>query len=202
MLTFYGRIKMSMNFLHSFSKYKNRNSSIELLRIVLILMVITGHFNNKDMGNAFTLAAEDSINYYVLKVLETFGCCAVDCFMVISGFYLSHNKKVRLSKIIDLYSIVVAYKIIDRILNYFFFQQVLTLKAVYWCFIPANYFFIFYTIVYIFSPYVSILFDKLKNKKEQTVFISLLVLIFIVYPTIIDVMSDIGGGELYRLIFY
>ena len=44
---------------------KERNSNIELLRIILMLMVILLHFNNGEMGGAFNLVNYPyAIDYY------------------------------------------------------------------------------------------------------------------------------------------
>ena len=69
-----------------------RNSNIELLRIILMFMVILLHFNNSEMGGAFNYAENKPLNSFILYFLESLSICAVNCFMIISGYFLAYNK--------------------------------------------------------------------------------------------------------------
>lgn len=56
--------------------------------------------------------------------------------------------------------------------------------------IPANYFVILYIVVFIISPYINLIFEHLdSNKRKQ--FICTLILLFSVYPTIVDVLIEV-----------
>lgn len=77
-----------------------RNSNIELLRIVLMFMVILLHFNNGSMGGAFNYVTDVQINSFILYLLESFSICAVNCFMVISGYFLAYNKTLNCLKLL------------------------------------------------------------------------------------------------------
>ena len=94
-----------------------RNSNIELLRIVLMFMVILLHFNNGTMGGAFNYVTDNTINSFILYLLESFSICAVNCFMIISGYFLAFNKTVKLSKIFDLLFVVILYRLFDYFLS-------------------------------------------------------------------------------------
>lgn len=66
---------------------KERKSNIELLRCLLILMVVVLHYNNAEMGGGFAYAT--GINYRVLQLFEAASICAVNCFIIISAYFLS-----------------------------------------------------------------------------------------------------------------
>lgn len=168
-----------------------RNSNIELLRIVLMFMVILLHFNNGSMGGAFNYVTDMPINNFILYLLESFGICAVNCFMIISGYFLAFNRTVKLSKIFDLLFVVILYRLFDYLLSIGLGYNDFSIKSLIACFIPANYFAVFYIITYIFSPYISILFDNL-SKKNQNLLMIFSILIFVLLPTFIDLVGNIG----------
>lgn len=89
---------------------KTRNSNIELLRLVLMAFVVLLHFNNDTMGGAFALVKELPVDNAVLRLLEAFCICAVNCFMIVSGYFLYENDKVKFGKILDILLIVIFYR--------------------------------------------------------------------------------------------
>ena len=88
-----------------------RNSNIELLRIVLMSFVITLHYNGMG-GHALELYTS-GVNFYFTRFTEAFGICAVDCFVLISGFFLSYNRKIKVKKILHILIVVIGLKFFD-----------------------------------------------------------------------------------------
>lgn len=175
---------------------KTRNSNFELLRIILILMIITLHFLNKNMGGALNFTSIP-FNDSFFVFLKSLCICAVNTFILISGYFLYSNKSVKLKKVILLYLIVILY----RLFNYFFlscyFHEKITLTDILTCFLPFNYFFCFYIVLYLISPYISLVFTNL-NKKQALFLISLLTVLFCIYPTILDIGNDISYSDYYN----
>lgn len=167
---------------------KTRNSNIELLRLLLILGVILLHFNNSEMGGAFSLV-QSGLSKHFLYFLEGLSICSVNCFMIISGYFLLENKEVKLSKVLDLLLTVIFYRFLSFTVN-FFLTKDFSLKSLIWSFVPANYFALFYVVCYLFSPFLSLLFSKLDNQKS-TLFTGLLFVLFIIYPTICDLAQSV-----------
>lgn len=66
---------------------KTRESGIELLRILLMIGVIILHINNADIGGALKYVDNNSVNYIVLLILENIFVCAVDIFVIITGYF-------------------------------------------------------------------------------------------------------------------
>lgn len=172
-----------------------RNSNIELLRIVLIIMVIFLHFNNGEMGGAFNYIDEKPASKFFLYFLESLSICAVNCFMIISGYFLAYNKKVKIARIVDLFLIVVFYQFLNFFVSILLFDKSFSLKSLLFCFIPANFFFILYSVTYIFSPFIVKIFDSLSEKK-QDLFLGLSILIFIVYPTFLNLVENLIGKSM------
>lgn len=171
-----------------------RNSNIELLRIILMIMVVTLHFNNGDMGGAFNLVGESTINSFILYFLESISICAVNCFMIISGYFLAYNHKVKLSKIVDLYTIVTLYSLLDYITCCIVTSDQFSISRFILRFIPANYFAIFYIVTYIFSPFIVKIFDS-TNKKQQNILLISVLTILTVYPFFIDILQNLSNRD-------
>lgn len=83
-----------------------RESNFELLRIILMLLIIAGHccLHNdlKTLGNS---------NYYITNILLSFSVCAVNAFIIISGYFginLNINKLVKIDIRVVFYTYVLA----------------------------------------------------------------------------------------------
>ena len=170
-------------------KNLERQSNIELLRILSILGVIVLHYNNKTIGGGFQFVTGNSLNYYFLMILESICICAVDLFMLISGYFSCLSKKTVLNKpfklIVQVIFFSFSWNFITGILN-----RSVSIKALLYSLIPANYFVILYITVYLLSPYLNIVYEKMSS-----CFIFLIFLIFSIYPTFVDVFSQITGGN-------
>ena len=79
---------------------QERQSNIELLRIISMFGIIILHYNNTLIGKAFTYAAGNEVNYNILFVLESIFICGVDLFMIISGYFMSFRSKRNVWKVI------------------------------------------------------------------------------------------------------
>jgi len=171
-----------------------RDSNIELLRLVLMIMVVLLHFNNTTMGGAFVYVQKFPVDNFVLHFLESLGICAVNCFMIVSGYFLYTNTKIKLGKVLDILLIVVFYRYIDYFCKVAFADEVLSIKSFIGCALPANYFAVFYVVSYILSPYVSKVYREL-SEKQVDFLTALIFLLFILIPTLIDIASDLNIFE-------
>lgn len=97
---------------------KDRNSNIELLRIVATVGVIILHYNNIESGKAFLYTENIGINYQLLLMLELLSICAVNIiFIIISGFFLCESNKLSVKKPIILLAEVVIFQYVRYILE-------------------------------------------------------------------------------------
>lgn len=168
----------------------SRNSNIELLRLVLMFMVVLLHFNNAAMGGAFVYVKDKVVDNFVLHIFESLSICAVNGFMIISGYFLYTNKKVNFGKVIDILLIVIFYRIFDYIMQILFFDVSFSIKCFLSRFLPENYFAIFYVVCYMLSPYIAWLWNEMGNSMANF-FIVLLLAIFIIIPTGLDLAVDL-----------
>lgn len=168
-----------------------RDSNIELLRLVLMMMVVLLHFNHDTMGGAFVFARNYPVDNFVLHFLESLGVCAVNCFMIVSGYFLYTNTKIKFGKVLDILLIVIFYRYIDYFCKVAFADEIFSIKSLIVCAFPANYFAIFYVICYMLSPYISKIYRSLSDKKAD-LFTAIIFILFILIPTLTDIANDLN----------
>ena len=170
-------------------KRRNRESNIELLRILAMLGVIILHYNNPSIGGGLSFVKSGSINYWFLNLIESIFVCAVNLFMIISAYFMASSNKRDLWKPIQL----LAQVIIFSVSKYTLISMIkcnFSIRGLVGALIPANYFVILYIVVFIISPYINLIFVHLDSRKRK-LFICTLILLFSVYPTIVDVLIEV-----------
>ncbi|MCI9312924.1 MAG: acyltransferase [Erysipelotrichaceae bacterium] len=68
---------------------KNRNSNIEALRIISILLIICHHYVIHGFSKVENISM---MNQYLLGILSLGGKLGVTCFILISGYYMIHTR--------------------------------------------------------------------------------------------------------------
>lgn len=177
---------------------KERQSNIELLRVLAIIGVIVLHYNNPLIGGGITYAEEGSVNFYVLYILESLFACGVNLFMLISGYFMCESKKRNLRRPIELIVQVMIFREAMYLARVAFDGTPFSVKTMMTTLLPVNYFVILYCVVYLLSPYINLVLDKLSHKSLRTLII-LLVAMFAFHPTIVDVLGELRGEELIGL---
>lgn len=142
-----------------------RTSNIELLRIILILMVLTLHYFNADIGGLFAHVTTGSANYYIAHFWESVCIIAVNVFIVITGYFSCYKKEISLSKPLYLYSLLVFYGAIFSAvalyvkkpeINFLLLKQLINAVSYRW-------FVVFYCILYILIPFLNKLVHSLNR---------------------------------------
>lgn len=177
---------------------RERQSNIELLRILAIIGVIVLHYNNPGVGGGMSFARQGSVNYYILYILQAVFDCGVNLFILISGYFLCRTKKVSLWKPIELTVQVMLFSEGVYLAQVIAKQSAFSVKTMFTSMIPANYFLILYCAVYILAPFINALIDRLNDRNLRTLVVIGIVL-FSVYPTIVDVLGEIDGEEIIGL---
>jgi len=134
-----------------------RNPSFELLRIVSMLMVVTLHF----LGHGGVLANVRlfSANYFVAWMIESLAYVAVNCFVLISGYFLV-NSKFKVNKLVTLYGQIWFYSVVIYLLFSVFGHVEFEPKVFTCCLLPIStkqyWFATNYVVLYLFSPFLNI----------------------------------------------
>lgn len=174
-----------------------RNSNIELLRICAALGVIILHYNNENMGGGFRYVDMQSINSYLMYFFENVAICAVNVFVLISGFFMSKKREVNTSKAVELIVQVIVFNAATLMLRLLANGFALSWKECLVTLLPLNYYVTLYIVVFLLSPYINSFLSGLKDSIFKKL-VLILVVLFSVWPTILDVMSlvlesDFGG---------
>ena len=90
---------------------KSRNSNIELLRIISIIMIVISHYCVHSPVGIEVSDLNIGITRFLLEFL-TFGNFGSILFVLISGYYLINSKGIKLQKLLKLVFQILFYSII------------------------------------------------------------------------------------------
>ena len=163
------------------NKPKTRDTNIDLLRIIAMLMVITIHCLGN--GNLLGNSKIPTYNLVGIRILDTLSLVAVPTFFIISGYYMS-SYKINLKKIFLLYGRVVFYSLL-----LYFIGTLINIKTnKFSAFFPissGSYWFVnAYFILYMFSPILNMWLNILSKKQFKFMLILWIFLLSIVRMTI------------------
>ena len=163
--------------------HKERDSNIELLRIITCIGVILLHYNNPGIGGAMKFCQPLGWKSITIYVGETLFIGAVDMFMLISGYFTYPKTSVNLRKVGRL----LLHVTVIRFLRYLVMNPVakMTALGLFRALLPLNFFVITYCAVQIISPYINLLLQKL-DRRSTWIFLLVIFLIFSVWPTGVD----------------
>lgn len=166
-----------------------RNSSVELLRILAMCGVVILHYNNQTIGGGLRYAS--GAGYSALFFLESLFICAVNLYVLISGYFMCTSQKRSLSKPFALLVQVCVFSagiyLVRCIVSGGF-----SLKSLVSAVVPNNYFVILYVTLYLISPYINLVLKKLTDKQFH-VLVVLLLTLFSLWPTLVDMLVRISG---------
>ena len=168
---------------------KTRNSSIELLRTFAILGVVVLHYN----GNvALNLVTDGSIQQSVLLAFESLFLCAVNTFILISGYFLSNSTQRHWVKVVQLLCQVMVLGVVRYGFSVLLAGGGFSLSSLVSSIIPNNWFVTLYLTLYIVSPDLNLLRERL-NKKQMGILLIIALFLFSVWPTVLDAIHHIMG---------
>ena len=173
---------------------KVRQSNLELLRILALLGVVLLHYNNESVGGGFAYVAEGSANQYALRAVESLFICAVNVFVMLSGYFSVASQKRSASKAFALLLQVSVFRVGICLLGVLRSGS-FSLGSLLYSLVPVNYYVILYVALYLVSPYLNILLNRL-DRKQLTKLLVLTVALFSVYPTAVDVLEAVVGQQI------
>ena len=155
-----------------------RNTNIEILRIIAILLIVISHYSVHNVTNVKELSF--GINKILLQMM-TLGNIGSELFMLITGYYLINNSKVKLSKLLKLWLQIIFYSvgvyILFVLLNLEPFSYTTFIKSFFPITFEEYWFASVYFIIYLFHPYINVMINNL-NKKDLIKLISLSLIVF------------------------
>ena len=173
---------------------KQRQSNIELLRIISILFIISFHYAYKCSYNF----EEFTVNKFIIKAFYMFGELGVNLFFLITGYFMCKGK-FSFKKIIKLTLETYFYSLISIFIMYKLGIYETNTKTIISMIFPINaYWFLKAYILLLFvSPFLNILIENMDKKTYQNLLLITLI-IWCVIPTIFGVLRN--GTE--SIMFY
>lgn len=173
---------------------KQRNYSLDLLRVIAILMIIIFHVCCK----ALIFNNLSGFNKLIVAFFLHFGEIGVNLFMLITGFFLYKNNSSKTTKIIRLIYDIWFYFILNIILCAIVKGGYgVTLST----FFPTSLGYFWYITCYIciliFSPYFNLLIKNLEQKDYRRLLIISLIILSVI-PTISGLaVASVENGPVY-----
>ena len=183
-----------------------RNSNIELLRVIAMLMIVTLHYFNQ--GGILDAAVYGESNYAVAWLTESFCYISVNIYVLISGWMLSAcTSPVKWGKVIHLVLQVVFYSVGIYAVCCLFgvcpFNIKTLITGYLFPFIHGEYWFAtVYVVLYVLSPFLNKAITALSRKEHQWLLI-ILGIVFSVIPTLFFFAGNsvgVNGG--YSLVWF
>lgn len=168
--------------------------------VMIVALHVVGH------GNAQNETEIVSINFIFINLLKSLSIVAVNCFILISGFYgIFSNFKFK--KLITLYKQILFYSISIYGVFWVINKQTITGNSIISAFLPIitnNWWFItIYLVLYLISPFLNRLL-KILTFKEYNRLLIILSIVFVGVSSVIFISNPIdntGGYSLYNFIY-
>lgn len=158
-------LKIAQNNTTHIQNKKERNSSIELFRILAALLVLIVHLNGWMLGGLFDWndATITPIHKYGQLTIISISCVCVNCFLLISGWF---GLKLKFSSIFKIWTTLVCiylpFYIVEHIWHhhYSIFGYINSIIA----FSKESYFVQCYLMLMVFSPALNLLIEREKKR--------------------------------------
>ncbi|HFI0563768.1 TPA: acyltransferase family protein [Streptococcus suis] len=157
------------------NKESGRQSNIELLRIISMLMIVSHHFS---VHGGFEFTAQDiTINRFWLLFLAMGGKIGVNLFVFITGYFLSTNMNLNLKKILKMWLQIFSYSVSMLIVICFIEGSKLSIKEGLAFLFPITFslwwFASAYLFLLLFSPFINRLIRQLTKIEHKNIILVL-----------------------------
>lgn len=165
---------------------KERNSSIELLRIIAMIMIVFHHFSAH--GEFDFNHSDITIPYLWNNLITMGGKIGVNLFMMISGYYLVSDKReeVNIKKLGAIWSAAFFYSVLPVVILMLLHSNRVGVKNLVTAFFPISFskwwFITTYFLIYLLHPYINVMLTSISKRSYQRLIVILL-LYWSVIPT-------------------
>lgn len=174
----------------SIANRKDKDSNIELLRILAGIGVIVLHLNNPADGAIFDFAKMGGcLTEYIVTFFECLSICSVDVFLIVTGYYLCKTNKRKLSKVLFLLIQCVVFAEIKYLGLSLLHSEKVVMREVLLRLIPNNYYITRYSVLYFISPLINYCFMNNTQRKARGAVWGLLVIVSLI-PTIVGFVQE------------
>lgn len=158
-----------------------RESNIEMLRIVSMFGIIILHYFNKDMGGMSTFAVFPNFLWIFSKCLQSLAVPMVNCFVLITGYFMIERKELSFRKPVELLLITAWYGVASYVISLFYGIHSFSMSGILYAVIPffagRRWFVETYIILILIAPFIS----RMLNVIGKTAFELLIVIQVILF---------------------
>lgn len=162
-----------------------------MLRILALLFVIVIHYGDK----ALPLLTPEK-GWAGLVFLRSLSSGAVDIFIIISGFFLCKSESRPIGKPASLLAQVIYRNLMVYGIMIMLGIEIFNLHDCAAKFVPSSYYPILFCTLFIISPWLNLVY---RQKQSLQVFIISLIIIFSVWPTLVDLSEELIGLDWFGL---
>jgi len=178
----------------------HRQSNIELLRIITMIMIVAHHFSLHGRFDFST--ASITLPRLWVQFIQIGGKIGVDVFVLISGYFLIHAESIKFTKILKLWLQLFFYSLVIYLVFVITGSIPFSIKEIIKYCLPISFvnwwFASTYFILYILSPFINKFLKGLDKSTYQKMLILLLV-IWCIFPTATG--KDLESNNLLWFIF-
>lgn len=157
-----------------------RQSNLELLRIVAMLMIVTLHFFNGDR-----IPTPGSPNEIVYFIYESLAICGVNLFVMLTGYFSLHQDRIRISKILDILLAVAFWEFVGFMLcvasGTKAFQLKELIRAMFPVIFGGRWFVKAYIILVLLMPFLNIVLCSIEKRSFQ-ILLAVQFFLFCIWP--------------------
>lgn len=163
---------------------KKRQSNIELFRILAMLFIIGVHYFAA--CNADEVIDKESLNNTIYIILESLFICGVNCFILITGYFSTNQKCIKIRKIVNLLIDVAFWGAIGFFLCVAFGMKVFGFKDLLTSMFPfivgSRWFVKAYIVLLLLIPFINRIIFRL-SKRSYIVLLIICTFLFSVWPS-------------------
>lgn len=186
---------------------KKRNSRLELLRIISILAVIALHAY-RHASDGILLMDGFSVNHIILQLICSWGLVGVNCFFIISSFFLLDSNRINEFKLFSIILTTCLFSILIYILDIFVWKNSFSImgiiKGLISPFDDTYWYITCYLLLYIIHSYLNRIIKSLNIKELRDISCICFVITFIFKTLIVNApIGNIGVPiSIYFIIAY
>lgn len=161
-----------------------RDSNLEMLRIIAMMMIIALHQNGS--ANALAELSAGQANFYIANAVEALSICSVNCFVLLSGYFMIKKNTAPVKKCVHLMVDIAFWGGVGCLLNLLVYGERSSLKELIAALIPFikghRWFVRDFIILMLLSPFINSCLTKL-SKQNYRILIAVLLAFFSLWPS-------------------
>lgn len=177
-----------------------RKSNMELLRVLAMYFIVMLHLFGKTM--AIDDISSDGDGYYLVWTLESVVGMGNNLFILLSGYFFIETR-FKIQKLIGLYVQIYFYSLMGALVSLLLGIGLKSeWKRVLFPVVNREYWFItIYIVLYCLIPYIKLLIERM-NKRQYSLLLMLLFLLFSVIPTVFQEEEWLNTGGAFGIVWF